>query len=369
MPGSKAMGVRACLDACRFVRDQTPTRTVVDPFCGWGTALAVANALGLDAIGVDLSARMCRRARALEIDLETETVRIPERPGAAARAAGRPSGADVSAICSRPRRRRRRGGSAARAVAAREVVCVCSHVTPLPTRTRVVLLQHPREHRVGVGTARLAHLSLPASSLHVGLDFDGDAAVCAALASDAPTYVLFPGRGRDRRRGAAARSRDHAGRARRDLVAGAQAAAPESEAGGAAARGVHAAAAQRLSHPPPAGRALRVDDRGARRDAVGARARRRAPSIVCSIRFARWWRGRSGTRPRCARSAIASPVRAHRPVATGEAGGAPGGGVAARRLRAGRGQRLAGAHAGPPRARDRPLGGAPAGDWRAATRR
>ncbi len=93
MPGTKAMGVRACLDACRFVRDQTPTRTVVDPFCGWGTALAVANALGLDAIGVDLSARMCRRARALEIDLETETVRIPERRPAVMRAAVRPSGA------------------------------------------------------------------------------------------------------------------------------------------------------------------------------------------------------------------------------------------------------------------------------------
>jgi DTW domain-containing protein YfiP len=76
-----------------------------------------------------------------------------------------------------------------------QVVCVCSHVTPLPTRTRVMLLQHPREHRVGVGTARLAHLSLPASSLHVGLDFDGDSAVRGVLASDAPAYVLFPGDG------------------------------------------------------------------------------------------------------------------------------------------------------------------------------
>jgi hypothetical protein len=66
--GRKAMGMGAALDACRFVRDQTPTRTVVDPFCGWGTVLAAANALGMDAIGVDLSARMCRRARALQVD-------------------------------------------------------------------------------------------------------------------------------------------------------------------------------------------------------------------------------------------------------------------------------------------------------------
>jgi hypothetical protein len=67
--GRKAMGVRACLEACQFILDQTPARLVVDPFCGWGTTLAVANALGLDAIGVDVSARMCRRARRLQIAL------------------------------------------------------------------------------------------------------------------------------------------------------------------------------------------------------------------------------------------------------------------------------------------------------------
>ena len=72
MPGSKAMGVNACVDACRFVLAETTTRTVVDPFCGWGTVLAVANSLGLDAVGVDLSVRMCRRARLLRIGLGTE---------------------------------------------------------------------------------------------------------------------------------------------------------------------------------------------------------------------------------------------------------------------------------------------------------
>ena len=73
------------------------------------------------------------------------------------------------------------------------VVCVCSHITILPSRTRVLLLQHPREHRVGVGTARLAHLALPSSTLRVGLDFGGDPVVRAALAGAAPAYVLFPG--------------------------------------------------------------------------------------------------------------------------------------------------------------------------------
>ena len=68
-PGTKSMGVHACLDACRFVKAETTTRTVVDPFCGWGTVLAVANALGLDAVGVDIAPRMCRRASKLQIEL------------------------------------------------------------------------------------------------------------------------------------------------------------------------------------------------------------------------------------------------------------------------------------------------------------
>jgi hypothetical protein len=70
--GEKAMGVLACLEACRFVMRDTPSRVVVDPFCGWGTVLAVANTLGLDAIGIDRSARMCRHARKLHAALPPE---------------------------------------------------------------------------------------------------------------------------------------------------------------------------------------------------------------------------------------------------------------------------------------------------------
>lgn len=70
MPWARAMGTNACLAACRFVMENTACRTVVDPFCGHGTALAVANALGLDAVGVELSARKCRKARALEFSID-----------------------------------------------------------------------------------------------------------------------------------------------------------------------------------------------------------------------------------------------------------------------------------------------------------
>ncbi|HVZ86387.1 MAG TPA: tRNA-uridine aminocarboxypropyltransferase [Polyangia bacterium] len=74
-------------------------------------------------------------------------------------------------------------------------VCYCEHLVSLETRTRVVLLQHPRESHVPIGTARLAHLCLPGSELHVGVDFSDDSQVRAALEDDAgrPAYLLFPG--------------------------------------------------------------------------------------------------------------------------------------------------------------------------------
>lgn len=66
-PGVKSMGAIACRHACEDIVRTTQTRTIVDPFCGFGTVLAVANALGLDSVGVDLSAKMCRKARTLVV--------------------------------------------------------------------------------------------------------------------------------------------------------------------------------------------------------------------------------------------------------------------------------------------------------------
>ncbi len=61
----------------------------------------------------------------------------------------------------------------------------------------MLLLQHPRERRTAVGTARLAHLCLPGSELRVGVDFDDDLSVRRALseaeAAGRPAHLLFPG--------------------------------------------------------------------------------------------------------------------------------------------------------------------------------
>ena len=70
MPWARAMGVAACVEAIGFARDVAGARVIVDPFCGHGTALAVANAMGLDAVGVELSRKRVRKAKALQVDLQ-----------------------------------------------------------------------------------------------------------------------------------------------------------------------------------------------------------------------------------------------------------------------------------------------------------
>ncbi len=63
----RAMGVRAAGHAVRFARDEVKVKVVFDPFCGVGTVLAVANALGLEALGVEKARKRCEQARALKV--------------------------------------------------------------------------------------------------------------------------------------------------------------------------------------------------------------------------------------------------------------------------------------------------------------
>ena len=44
-----------------------PSQLVFDPFCGHGTVLAVANEMGLDAVGVEISRKRCRAALRLRM--------------------------------------------------------------------------------------------------------------------------------------------------------------------------------------------------------------------------------------------------------------------------------------------------------------
>ena len=72
--------------------------------------------------------------------------------------------------------------------------CWCAGLTPIETATRVVFLQHPREAKVAIGTARIAHLGLAGSELHEGVDF-ADHPRVAELVARPGTALLFPGEG------------------------------------------------------------------------------------------------------------------------------------------------------------------------------
>jgi DTW domain-containing protein YfiP len=58
----------------------------------------------------------------------------------------------------------------------------------------VVFLQHPREARKAIGTARMAHLCLEGSSLCEGMAFDAHPTVRAALDAGG-ALLLYPGDG------------------------------------------------------------------------------------------------------------------------------------------------------------------------------
>jgi DTW domain-containing protein len=77
-------------------------------------------------------------------------------------------------------------------------VCYCRHVTKVPTRTRVVVLQHPRERDMPIGTARMATLCLPNAELHEGVVWD-DAKLERLLSDpsdpDRRPVLLYPGEG------------------------------------------------------------------------------------------------------------------------------------------------------------------------------
>jgi len=72
--------------------------------------------------------------------------------------------------------------------------CWCRHLTPVESATRACILQHPRERWKAIGTARMAHLSLPNSELHVGVSFEEHPRV-RELAAAPGTALLFPGEG------------------------------------------------------------------------------------------------------------------------------------------------------------------------------
>jgi DTW domain-containing protein YfiP len=73
-------------------------------------------------------------------------------------------------------------------------LCLCADLAPAASRTRVVILQHPREARLAICSAWLARVALRNAELHQGVDLDALPRVHEVCA-DARAALLFPGPG------------------------------------------------------------------------------------------------------------------------------------------------------------------------------
>jgi hypothetical protein len=63
----RAIGLDCCYLGLTFLKEVALADCVIDPFCGVGTVCAMANALGMKSIGVELSVKRCKKARALNL--------------------------------------------------------------------------------------------------------------------------------------------------------------------------------------------------------------------------------------------------------------------------------------------------------------
>ena len=73
--------------------------------------------------------------------------------------------------------------------------CMCEYINKIETNTKFVLLMHPKEFKkTKNGTGRFTHISLPNSSLFIGIDFNKHPLINEMINN--PTnncFVLYPG--------------------------------------------------------------------------------------------------------------------------------------------------------------------------------
>ena len=74
------------------------------------------------------------------------------------------------------------------------VVCWCDHVVTVPTRTHVVIVQHPAERTKAIGTGRMAAMCLPGAQVVTSKGWEASPALARLLADGGrPAWLLFPG--------------------------------------------------------------------------------------------------------------------------------------------------------------------------------
>ncbi|QOY55728.1 DTW domain-containing protein [Candidatus Sulfurimonas marisnigri] len=70
--------------------------------------------------------------------------------------------------------------------------CMCSYVNSIKTKTKFIILMHPKEFKkVKNGTGHLTHLSLKNSELFIGVDFTNHKMINDII-STCKSYILYP---------------------------------------------------------------------------------------------------------------------------------------------------------------------------------
>ncbi|WP_279629389.1 tRNA-uridine aminocarboxypropyltransferase [Maribacter litoralis] len=74
--------------------------------------------------------------------------------------------------------------------------CVCKHISPLKTKTRFIILMHPKEYKKERnGTGHMTQLQLENSEIIVGVDFSDNNRVNEILTKkEQSSFLLYPGK-------------------------------------------------------------------------------------------------------------------------------------------------------------------------------
>ena len=74
--------------------------------------------------------------------------------------------------------------------------CICKHISPIQTKTRFVILMHPKEYKTEKnGTGQMTKLQLENSEIIVGIDFTNNNRVNEILTKETnSSFLLYPGK-------------------------------------------------------------------------------------------------------------------------------------------------------------------------------
>ena len=74
--------------------------------------------------------------------------------------------------------------------------CICKYISPFQTKTRFIILMHPKEYkREKNGTGHITNLQLENSEIIVGVDFTNNNRVNEILAKEnSSSFLLYPGK-------------------------------------------------------------------------------------------------------------------------------------------------------------------------------